>query len=868
MVKVLLKYIAHLLAILLLGVSHPAHCQQSAIDSLEKLLQSKLNNLERVDVLNQLAYAYYDRDDSLAMRYAKRALQEAGSANYLSGKKYACTMVGLGYLSEGEYDQAFQYFRQSDAIHVDDAEETVSYTLSLIGNAYRDLAVFDSSLYYYDRALMALGSDASPFALAPLYKNMAYVFAIQWRNSEALQLLEKAETLATAAGDAYTLRNIWSLYSMVYENMLDFNRAEEYTERMCTSSLVVGDSFHVIRCHLSRANLAYHRGNFQQALKICFEALELSKTYSYPPQLVSLYEQIGDVYSEYSQFDLAFKYYFEALKITEKLQLRYETATLYSSIAWVYKDQSNFDLALDYLEKSQAIREGIGDQRGVANCHNSRGLVYLLQRKYTESIVEQEKGLRIREAINHVEGISASLFNLSLVYEELGQLTKAETLQKQAITIEEKIDNKQNLAISYFSLADLSLKIGKVEQAEEYANRAYALAKQTRSKLLMRNVYTTFSALYEAKENFAKALEYERLSRQLNDSIYSEGSMIKLAEMQALYQLEQKDREIKLLNQDKQIQQDRISLQRSQINMQNIIILSVIIGLGLVSVLAYNNYQYSKRIRKANHEILEQKEEIQAQSEELIEANQTISQINRNLEVKVEERTSALKQAYKELDTFFYRSSHDFRRPLTTFLGLAEVAKITVKDQNALELFDKVKETASNLDKMLVKLQSISDVGAQELVYKEVLVKEIFENVCSDFRDELKRKNIQTSIEVNLRESFVSYPAMVKIIMGNLIENGINFSGMQQPYIKMKAFRKDHELILQVSDNGQGIEQQYQDRIFEMYFRGNERSKGNGLGLYIVKKAVEKLQGTITLESTWGKGSIFTVQLPFYGGTV
>ena len=348
---------------------------------------------------------------------------------------------------------------------------------------------------------------------------------------------------------------------------------------------------------------------------------------------------------------------------------------------------------------------------------------------------------------------------------------------------------------------------------------------------------------------------------------YSEASLVKLAEMQALYQLEQKDQEIKLLNQEKQIQQDRISLQRSQINMQYIILISVLIGLGLVSVLAFTSYQYNKTIRKANHEILEQKEEIQSQSEELIEANQTISQINRNLEVKVEERTSALKQAYKELDTFFYRSSHDFRRPLTTFLGLAEVAKITVKDQAALELFDKVRETASNLDKMLVKLQSISDVGAQELVYKEVLIKEIFDSVCSNFREELNRKNIQTRVEVNLKEPFISYPAMIKTIIENLVENAINFSGVQQPQLIMKAFRQNEELILEVSDNGQGIEKQYQDRIFEMYFRGNERSKGNGLGLYIVKKAVEKLHGTITLQSSRGAGCTFTVQLPFHQGT-
>jgi signal transduction histidine kinase len=71
----------------------------------------------------------------------------------------------------------------------------------------------------------------------------------------------------------------------------------------------------------------------------------------------------------------------------------------------------------------------------------------------------------------------------------------------------------------------------------------------------------------------------------------------------------------------------------------------------------------------------------------------------------------------------------------------------------------------------------------------------------------------------------------------------------------------DH-VNLEVEDNGQGIDPQFQDRIFDMYFRGNERSKGNGLGLYIVKKAVEKLNGQVTFTSVYGKGSTFSVSFP------
>jgi signal transduction histidine kinase len=195
-------------------------------------------------------------------------------------------------------------------------------------------------------------------------------------------------------------------------------------------------------------------------------------------------------------------------------------------------------------------------------------------------------------------------------------------------------------------------------------------------------------------------------------------------------------------------------------------------------------------------------------------------------------------------------------------MGLAEVASVTVKDHNALELFDKVRETARSLDKMLIKLQSISDVGAQQLVYKEVFIEEIYQNICDDFREDILAKGIKTYCEVSLREPFISYPAMVRIILENMIENAINFSTPLNPFIRLQAHQENDECVLILEDNGQGILKEYHERVFEMYFRASDRSKGNGLGLYIVRKAVEKLNGSISLAADIDEGSRFIIRLP------
>jgi signal transduction histidine kinase len=342
--------------------------------------------------------------------------------------------------------------------------------------------------------------------------------------------------------------------------------------------------------------------------------------------------------------------------------------------------------------------------------------------------------------------------------------------------------------------------------------------------------------------------------------------------MEILYQVEEKEKQIEEMSRLKGQREEELRIQKALAERQQIIIGISAVAIVLLVIAGGIGYQFYRaksevniQLKKLNRNIIEQKEEIQAQSEELLTASNTISSINKALEAKIEERTFELKQAYKELDTFFYRSSHDFRRPITTFLGLAGVAAITVKDPVSLELFDKVKETATNLDKMLHKLQSISDLGAQQMVFKEVFLKELADEVLENFRESIHHKNIVVSLDLVGKSAFLSYPVLIKLIFDNLLENSIQFASLESPFIKIRIKVDENQMELVVEDNGHGILEQYQPRIFEMYFRANERSKGNGLGLYISKKAVERLNGWIGFSSEYNKGSVFIVRIPNTG---
>ena len=855
----------------LLLLAGQSYGQRDIKDSLEVLLKLKLKPQERIDVLNQLSYQYYDFNDSIALQHAREALALARQEDYEKGLKVAYTMMGLGYSSQSKYKEAIAYFKLSQNTIVKDDYDNTSYNLVLLGNLYRETAKYDSAILFYKLGKVA-SLQGKKTNLPNIYKNIASVHLILWNNNLALRYLDSATSVPDYRPETqgYVDMDIMSIYGQTYQNLLDFDKSKKYFDKMCQYAFDLDDYYHQITCKINQAHLLHNQGDFNGALRYCFEGLQLTKTYSFPPQYVKLLLQIGEIYEALSQFDIASQYLFQALRISERVGLDYHTGEIYSELAWINKEQGNYQPGLEYADKSQAIRERIGDRKGVANSRNVRGLIYFLQKEYDKSLHEHEEALKIREKLGHREGISASLFNMSLVYEETNQVDKALNLQLRTIEIEAPIDNKLSKAISFNAISGLLIKLGRLKEAMIYLEKANELGNETNSKLLLRNNAFFYAKYYEASKDYKKAFEHQKRYQELNDSIYTEESALKLAEVEALYNVEKNEKEIQLLGQKQQIQEDQIELQRSQLVQKNIIIIAAVAGFLLLFVAGFVGYKYYQEKTRSHEElvhvnaaIVEQREEIQAQAEELIEANQTIAQINKDLEEKVEFRTSELKQAYKELDTFFYRSSHDFRRPLTTFMGLSEVAKITVKDANALELFDKVSETAHNLDKMLTKLQSISDLGSQQLVYKEVFLKELIDETIDNFRTDFNKHDIQVSVEVDLKEPFISYPAMVRIVIENLVENTIHFCGTRNQFVKLNASKQDGMLRLAVEDNGQGINREYQDRIFEMYFRANQNSKGNGLGLYIVKKAVEKLSGLISFESQPGVGSTFVIQLPF-----
>lgn len=218
----------------------------------------------------------------------------------------------------------------------------------------------------------------------------------------------------------------------------------------------------------------------------------------------------------------------------------------------------------------------------------------------------------------------------------------------------------------------------------------------------------------------------------------------------------------------------------------------------------------------------------------------------------------------KNLQTFLYRASHDLRAPLASMLGLINAGTMYLKEKSSGEYLEKMKITALKMDNLLKELTDITRLEGTESKYEKIkfgsLVSDIIGRLCNneDF------KFVKISVKSKTNKEFYSDPFMLDSILQNLICNAVKYRkrGILDPKVYIRLKKINRQYIISVSDNGIGIRADIQPKVFEMFFKGHEEISGTGLGLYMVKIAVEKLHGRVKLTSRQGQGTTVKVFLP------
>jgi signal transduction histidine kinase len=217
-----------------------------------------------------------------------------------------------------------------------------------------------------------------------------------------------------------------------------------------------------------------------------------------------------------------------------------------------------------------------------------------------------------------------------------------------------------------------------------------------------------------------------------------------------------------------------------------------------------------------------------------------------------------------ELDQLMYKTSHDLRSPLSSIMGLVNLANIDKDTASRDQYLSKIDGRIRKLDDFIRSMLNYARVNRADVALTEINIKDLVSSSIRELDHLDNFKSIKTSVDISGDAvPFRSDELRVKIIFSNIISNAYKYyNGDVKSYLKIKIEITQLVLKIEFKDNGIGIKREHLDKIYNMFYRATDRSQGSGLGMYIVKQAVERLRGTINLKSEYGRGTTIKITLP------
>lgn len=235
----------------------------------------------------------------------------------------------------------------------------------------------------------------------------------------------------------------------------------------------------------------------------------------------------------------------------------------------------------------------------------------------------------------------------------------------------------------------------------------------------------------------------------------------------------------------------------------------------------------------------------------------------RKAEINLEKRNKDLVKANAELDKFVYSVSHDLRSPLTSILGLLSFIEAESQETDTLNHAEMIRHSVNRLDNFIRNILSYSQNNRTGLIVEEISVKKMITEVINSLQSMREAVGIRYEIDIREDQIFYSDKLRFNTILENIISNAIKYHKNEpvSRYIKIEGHTDHENFHFTITDNGIGIAPEYHQKIYDMFFRLSSKREGSGIGLYIVKDAIELLQGNIEIESGEGTGTKFIITL-------
>lgn len=223
-----------------------------------------------------------------------------------------------------------------------------------------------------------------------------------------------------------------------------------------------------------------------------------------------------------------------------------------------------------------------------------------------------------------------------------------------------------------------------------------------------------------------------------------------------------------------------------------------------------------------------------------------------------------LEKTNEQLDRFLYSTSHDLRAPLTSILGIINLIRILKLNSELINYINRIETSVDKLDNVIKDMLSFAKNARRRVESKEIKFEKLVNDIILKFKYHQNFNNINFEININERFPFFGDFERLENVFFHVIRNAIFFidKKKESSYIRTNVDMYGDKVIIEIIDNGIGISNKYINNIFDMFYRGSERSNGSGLGLYIVKEIMHRLKGEVTVESDIGHGTIFHIEIP------
>lgn len=228
----------------------------------------------------------------------------------------------------------------------------------------------------------------------------------------------------------------------------------------------------------------------------------------------------------------------------------------------------------------------------------------------------------------------------------------------------------------------------------------------------------------------------------------------------------------------------------------------------------------------------------------------------------LQEKMVQLQESYDALDRFTYAITHDIRGPILSILRALTLLNPD-EDNQQKEIIEIIEKSVSRIDNLIVSTHDYYKVTHGNPVMEPVMFDSLMDDLLQIHYLQAYLYKIKIDLKIDQSEAFMTDKALLRIILNNLISNAFKYQVAENAdkRVWINIHVSDKTTVIEVKDNGIGINENYIDKIFDIFYRATNNGVGSGFGLYNVKDAISKLGGNIEVDSVQGQGSKFVVTL-------